>query len=164
MSDISFERRGALTYAAVVVEVTMDTLAEAIPVAHEEIERYLGSRGIEPAGPSIIRYRSISFDAPFTIECGWVIEEGQWIESPYIADLLDEGTYVVARHDGPYSGVGHTTEEAMTWGEANDARFNVLVGEAGDEWACWYEYYPTEPAMGPEGLQGRVDVCLLTRR
>lgn len=160
MTDISLERRGALTYAAVVVEVTMGGLAEAIPRAHEDIERYLGSRGIEPAGPSIIRYRTISFDGPFTIEVGWVIEEGQWIEAPYIADLLDEGTYVVARHDGPYSGVGHSTEDAMTWADAHDVRFNVLD----DEWACWYEYYPTEPSMGAEGLQGRVDVCLLTRQ
>jgi len=138
----------------------MQTIGERIPAAYEELARYLASRGIEPTGPSVIRYREVDPDGDFVIEVGWEIEEGQRIDAPYFADIMPEGTYAVLTHRGPYTGIGATTRVLMEWGD--DAGVRFAWDDASEAWDCWFEHYLTEPTFGPEGPEGSMDICLLT--
>lgn len=162
----------ALTYVAARLEVTMDSIGERVGETLDELERYMASRGIEPAGPSLIRYRAVSVDAPFVIEVGWVTEEGIWIDAPYAADVLPQGRYVTATHVGPYSGLSASTGETLDWADAEGVRFDVasarssgdgpVTGDAYEAWGCWYELYVTDSVASPAGPAGTVEIRLLT--
>ncbi|MEX0914148.1 MAG: GyrI-like domain-containing protein [Demequina sp.] len=154
------ESRPALTYCALPVEVTMSTLTSAMGPAIDELERYMDSRGIQPSGPSLLRYRTVSERAPFIVEVGWVMEETPWIDVPFVADTLPAGRYAVAVHEGPYSQLSATTGELLDWGRAEHMIFDVIHTSEGSEWASWYELYTGVPAYGPDGPAGTVEVCV----
>lgn len=162
MASPSLERREALTYCAIPVDVTMGTLAAIVPGAIDQLEQYLGSRGIEPAGPSLIRYRTVSEQAPFTVEVGWVTEPGIWIDAPFVADVLPAGRYATLRHDGPYAELHEATARLHAWADQIAEPYDVTAGPAGELWECWYELYLDDPHVGPQGPQGAVEIGVLT--
>ncbi len=161
MTEFASEKRPAVTYSAVAVAVTMVSMGAAIADAFAQLETYLGSRGINPTGPPLVRYRAISFDSPFTIEVGWETAEGVVVEAPYVADVLPAGTYVVAHFNGPYSAAGEATQAAIEWAAREGIALDVFHLADSSDWSCWYESYPREPTWGPSGPQGPVDICLL---
>jgi AraC family transcriptional regulator len=154
------ESRSAVTYCALPVEVTMRTLAAALSPAFEELERYMASRGIQPSGPSLVRYRTVSERAPFVVEVGWVVEESPWIDMPFVADTLPEGRYAVAEHHGPFAQVSAITGELLEWGRSEEMVFDVIHTVEGSDWASWYELYSGDAVYGPHGPAGAVEVCL----
>ncbi len=157
MTDASIGRRQALTYCALPVRVRMESIAHDVPCALEELERYMASRGIQPAGSSLIRYRSVTNGEPFVIEVGWVTHEDIWIDAPFVADVLPEGTYVTWHHDGPFADLTRATSEALVWGERHGAVYDIHEGQA---WASWYELYESDPRDGSRGPEGAVAICL----
>ncbi|PKQ27039.1 MAG: hypothetical protein CVT64_00900 [Actinobacteria bacterium HGW-Actinobacteria-4] len=177
-SPPSLTRLPALTYVAALVDVTMDSIGERVVEALDELERYMASRGIDPAGPSLIRYRALSEHTPFMIEVGWITAEGLWIDAPYVADVLPEGHYATATHVGPYGALGDSTDELLRWADAEGVTFAVanapgvpahggdlVIGTEsapGGEWGCWYELYVTDPVESPAGPWGTVEIRMLT--
>lgn len=158
------ERRAATTYCAVPIEVTMASIGERVPEAIDDLERYMASRGIEAVGPSLIRYRSVSDEHPFTIEVGWVTREDVWIDAPFVADALPQGDYAVSVHHGPYADLSAATARLLEWGAGAGLDFAAgRVGTGADAWECWYEFYVSDPVVGPHGPEGAVEICLLLR-
>ena len=157
------EHRAAVVYCALPVSVRMDTIGADVPGAYDELETYMSSRGIQPAGPALLRYRTISETAPFVIDVGWVTEEAVWIDSPYVADVLPEGDYVVLTYEGPYADLSAATGRALDWATAQNLKFDAQTQSAGDDWASWYELYETDPVDGPRGPEGTVTICLKVR-
>jgi hypothetical protein len=151
-----------MTYCALPVTVTMESIPARVAGALDDVERYLSSRGIEITGPSLIRYRFVSEVVPFSIEVGWLIDAEIWIDAPFMADVLPEGAYAMLTHEGPYSQLGVDTGTLLAWGEREGVNFDVKRADAGDVWTCWYEVYVDDPVDGPEGLGGPVEICLLT--
>lgn len=160
MSEPEVVRRAALTYCALPVRVTMDSLASEVPAAVEELERYMASRGIQPSGTSLIRYRTVSSAEPFVIDVGWVTEEDIWIDAPFVADVCPAGTYVELAHQGPFAELTAATARALHWGASHDVQFDT---QPDDAWACWYELYESDPIDGPTGPEGVVRICLKLR-
>lgn len=160
MTGMRLEHRPGIAYCALPVDVTMATLAAVVPDAMDDLERYMASRGIQPTGPSLIRYRTVSEHHPFTIEVGWAVEHGPWIDAPFIADTLPAGRYAAASHVGPYSELHAVTSALLEWGTDEGAIFDVIRADNGDHWLSWYELYADDPVEGPDGPEGAVEVCL----
>jgi effector-binding domain-containing protein len=156
------ERRDAVTYVALPVAVTMRTIAERIGEAYEQLDRYLASRGIQPNGPSMVRYRVLDMDHSFTIEVGWEVAENTWVDLPYVADVLPGGRYAVASYTGPYSRLDEVAAETMMWADLQNLTFDVEPGARGDVWASRLERYLDEPRLGVDGLEGPTEVCIRT--
>lgn len=164
MSNATFraERREPITYVALPVQVTMADIGERIGGAYDQLDRYLASRGINPSGPSLVRYRVLDMDGSFTIEVGWIIAEGTWIDAPFVADALPAGRYAVGAFDGPYASLEEVTGETMMWADLQNLTFDITPAADGDDWAGRVELYLDDPREGPAGLEGPVEVCLLT--
>lgn len=161
--DRTLEQRARLSYVAFPMTLSAAEFTLRIPEGYRRLDGYLGGRGLEDRGPSIIRYRRGSEVGSMDVEVGWVMDAVGAVPAPFVADTFPAGTYVVGWHDGPYARIGETTVATMAWGEANGAEFDVERDPAGDRWACWYELYLAEPMFGPEGPAGVVEVCILTR-
>jgi effector-binding domain-containing protein len=163
MADQSLEQRAGLPYIAFPMTLSVEHLSRRIPEGYRELDLYLGERGLEDRGPSIIRYRRGSEAGLMDIEVGWVMDGVGAVPAPLVVDVLPAGDYVVGWHNGPYSGLVRTMREVYAWGEANGLAFDMEPDVDGDRWASWYELYLAEPMFGPEGPTGAVEVCLLTR-
>jgi effector-binding domain-containing protein len=163
MTDQRIERRVGLPYVAVPMTLPASLFARRIPEGYRELDLYLGERGLEERGPSIIRYRRGSETGPMDIEVGWVMDEVGPVPDPFIVDVLPAGVYLVGWHNGPYAGLVRTMREVFEWGQANGLMFDMEPDPGGNRWGCWYELYLAEPMSGPAGPSGSVEVCLLTR-
>jgi len=162
MSSAQFqvEQREPITYCALPVTVRMNDIGARVAVAYEQLDLYLASRGIQPNGPGIIRYRLLEMGRPFTIEVGWAIPENTWIDLPYVADVLPAGRYVVGSHLGSFAVLDEVTSEALMWADLQDLTFDMSPSDAGDHWASRAELYLEAPKLGPQGLGGPVEICM----
>ncbi len=165
MADFRVENRKAVDYIALPVYTSMADLPARVSVAFSELDAYLVQMGIESTGGSLIRYRSVSFDAPFTVEVAYPVASQPRVRDRYVADRLESGTYAVAEQRAPYSTIGELTGELLEWGKKGGLDFAVEQGaSAGAEsWQCWYENYVDDPVEGRLGLEGTVQVCILLR-
>ncbi|WP_062210863.1 GyrI-like domain-containing protein [Demequina oxidasica] len=163
MSNATYrvENREPVTYVALPVTVTMHDIGERIGAAYTQLDVYLAARGINPSGPSLVRYRKLDMRGPFTIEVGWVIPENTWIDLPYVADVLPAGRYAVGSFEGPYAHLEEVTRETLMWADLKDLNFDVEPGVDG-KWASRVELYLDDPREGEEGLEGPVEVAILT--
>jgi len=155
------ERREPVTYVALPVTVTMRDIGERIGAAYDQLNIYLASRGINPTGPGVVRYRRLDMRGPFNIEVGWVIPANTWIDLPYVADALPGGHYAVGAYTGPYTNLAEVTNETMMWADLNNLTFDVDLGTGGD-WTSRVEFYHGDPREVVDGLDGHVEVCILT--
>lgn len=165
MAEFRVERREAVDYIALPVHTTMADLPARVSVAFNELDAYLEQRGAETTGAGLIRYRAVSFDAPFTVEVAQAVTWQPRVRDRYLVDTLPAGTYAVAEQRGPYIWIGGLTQELMTWGETAGLDFALEHGADGrpDVWESWYERYVDDPVEGRLGLEGTVQVCLLLR-
>lgn len=165
MAEFGVERREAVDYIALPVHTTLAGLSARVGEAFAELDVYLDQRGAEITGAGLIRYRSVTVDAPFTVEVAHAVTNVPRVRDRYRIGRLEAGLYAVAEQRGPYAWIGGLTQELMQWGDAQGLDFAMTLGhgERPDEWECWYERYPESPVEGPQGLEGMVQVCVLLR-
>ena len=152
-----------MRYCALPDTLDAAEMTEGIRDAYRALDFYLGEKGLEERGPSIIRYRRSSEGGTHHVEIGWVMPDIDEVERPFVVETLPEGSYVVGWHNGAYARIGETTRELISWGDARHVTWDVEVDDDGEAWASWYELYLTEPSFGPEGPVGSVEVCLRVR-
>jgi hypothetical protein len=102
-------------------------------------------------------------EGPFVIEVGWVIPEDTWVDAPFVADGLPGGRYAVASYSGPFADLVEVTTETLIWADLEGLTFDVAPAQGGEYWASRVEFYLDDPPLGPAGLEGSVEVCILTR-
>ena len=66
--EVQIQRREAQSYAALPMQVTMESLAAAVNQAFPELFGWLARHAIAPAGPPFIRYLVIDMAAGLQIE------------------------------------------------------------------------------------------------
>ncbi|MDN4476428.1 GyrI-like domain-containing protein [Demequina sp. SYSU T00192] len=151
----------ARAYVAMPMDVSLAQLPRVVREEFDRVAALLASRGIAPRG-AVIRYVSARPDGTFSIEVGHLVDAADLEGSPIEPDILPEGEYSVARHEGPYSGIGEVTRALMdSWGPAGVAPASAHT-TTGDDYASWYELYLDMPREGPEGPEGAVEICVLT--
>jgi effector-binding domain-containing protein len=159
---LGLQLRDPVGYAALPVTVTTRTMGESVGEAFERVGQYLNSRGIRPSGPGLIRYRQLNMEGPLVIEVGWVVPEDTWIDAPFVAEVLPGGRYAVASYSGPFADLVEVTTETLIWADLEGLTFDVTPAQGGEYWASRVEFYLEDPRVGPAGLEGQVEVCILT--
>ncbi len=160
MGEINVERRGELKYVALAMNVTWSNMALRVTEAFDSLASYLATHGVEPSGPSLIRYRTRSSERPFQIEIGWVVDTPQWIEAPYVVDSLPAGRFVAARHEGSYYGLGRLANEMELWAKAEGHEIDRAEARGVTSWAAMAELHVTERLEGVAGPEGTVDLIM----
>ncbi|WP_084104653.1 hypothetical protein [Demequina sp. NBRC 110056] len=166
MAEFRIARRAPVAYVGLPVETTLETLPADVGAGFEELDRYVEMRGIDLAGPSLLRYRDFSYEGTFTVEVGLALSgrgDRPRVRDPFVLDELAKGHFAVAEQRGPYAWIGGLTRELMTWGESRGMDYAVSGADGVDTWECWYEWYPEPPVESASGLEGPVEVCLLLR-
>ncbi|MDN4483232.1 GyrI-like domain-containing protein [Demequina lignilytica] len=157
------EHLPARAYVAMPMDVAMHDLPRVVGEEFDRVASLLASRGIAPRG-AVIRYVAARTDGTFSIEVGHLVDAEDLEGSPIEPDQLPAGRYSVARHDGPYAGLGRVTRELMDAWPGQGLRPAMAHTATGDDYACWYERYLDMPRQGPEGPEGAVEICVLVEK
>ena len=159
--EVQIQRRGAQSYAALPMQVTMDTLAGAVDQAFPELFAWLAGHAIAPAGPPIIRYLVIDMAAGLQIEMGVPVATAIDGDGRIRPGVLPAGRYAVLRHTGPYDGLVAGNAALQRWAEEHGITFDSWDTPEGTAWRARAEHYLTTPATEPDPSKWEVDVAYL---
>jgi effector-binding domain-containing protein len=163
---VQIQRREAQSYAAIPMQVTMDTLAGGVDQAFPELFGWLARHAIAPAGPPLIRYLVIDMAAGLQIEMGvpvaTAIDDGGSGDGGRITSgVLPAGRYAVLRHTGPYDGLVASNAALQRWAGEHGITFDSRDTPEGTAWRARAEHYLTNPAAEPDPSKWEVDVAYL---
>jgi effector-binding domain-containing protein len=159
--EVQIQRRGAQSYAALPMQVTMDTLAGAVDQAFPELFAWLAGHAIAPAGAPIIRYLVIDMAAGLQIEMGVPVATAIDGDGRIRPGVLPAGRYAVLRHTGPYDGLVAGHAALQRWAEEHGITFDSWDTPEGTAWRARAEHYLTNPATEPDPSKWEVDVAYL---
>jgi len=168
--EVQIQRREAQSYAAIPMQVTMDTLGGAVDQAFPELFGWLARHAIAPAGPPFIRYLVIDMAAGLQIEMGVPVataiddtgRDGGSDDGGRITPaVLPAGRYAVLRHTGPYDGLVASNAALQRWAEEHGVTFDSWDTPQGTAWRARAEHYLTNPAAEPDPSKWEVDVAYL---
>lgn len=139
--------RAAQPYLAVRGTVTMTTIG-AVADRIGELFALLGERGVEPAGPPILRYRVIDMERELVLEAGVPLPSADLqVEGDLFVDELPAGRYAEVTHHGHPGGLVEATAALLAWAEREGLRWDVHDSPDGDVWGCRVERYLDEPGQ-----------------
>jgi effector-binding domain-containing protein len=159
--EVQIQRRGAQSYAALPMQVTMDTLAGAVDQAFPELFAWLAGHAIAPAGAPIIRYLVIDMAAGLQIEMGVPVATAIDGDGRIRPGVLPAGRYAVLRHTGPYDGLVASNAALQRWAGEHGIAFDSWDTPEGTAWRARAEHYLTNPAAEPDPSKWEVDVAYL---
>jgi effector-binding domain-containing protein len=168
--EVQIQRREAQSYAAIPMQVTMESLAGAVDQAFPELFGWLARHAIAPAGPPFIRYLVIDMAAGLQIEMGvpvaTAIDDGggdgdSGNGGRITPGVLPAGRYAVLRHTGPYDGLIASNAALQRWAEEQGITFDSWGTPEGTAWRARAEHYLTNPAAEPDPSKWEVDVAYL---
>ncbi len=163
MVNIGVENRPALHYAALPLSVSFANLPLRVSEAFDALGGYFATRGIEPVGPALIRYRTKHVERPFNIEVGWAVAPDAWIEAPYVLSTIPGGKYVTARQEGDFRDLAKLEEDMVRWAAAQSVELDVTEERTGAVWGANIELHPEGQADPLSNPRGFVELCLLAR-
>ncbi len=142
------------------VEVTLDTIGERVGEVFDDVEARLRDAHVDVTGAGLLRYTTVSRHETFVVDVAFEVPVETAVPPGLRAHTLPGGLYAVARQYGAYSWIGGLTKELMDWGDHQGLDYAMVPSPAGDAWESWFEAYPDPPIMGPEGLEGPVEIGL----
>ena len=159
--EVQIQRRGAQSYAALPMQVTMDTLAGAVDQAFPELFGWLARHAIAPAGPPFIRYLVIDMAAGLQIEMGVPVATAIDGDGRIRPGVLPAGRYAVLRHTGPYDGLIASNAALQRWAGEHGITLDSWDTPEGTAWRARAEHYLTNPATEPDPSKWEVNVAYL---
>lgn len=142
--------RPAAPYAAIKVMVTMDQLGAVIPPLNGEVFRWLGVRGVTPAGPPFWKYNLIDMQRGLEIEAGVTVAEPVSGDERVLGGVLPGGRYVTMRHVGHPSTLTAATASLLEWTAGRGLVWDKVATTQGERWGARLEIYLTDPQEEPD--------------
>jgi effector-binding domain-containing protein len=159
ISDQRVETRPDQHYAAIRTEVSMDGFGDLLGPLWGEVFGWLGGRGVEPAGPPIIRYDVIDMERAMEIEVGVPVGAPVEEDDRVIAGVLPSGRYAVLTHRGDYSGLVEANAALQDWAAGEGLQLDQWSTERGDAFGGRVEFYPTDPNEEPDPARWETEVA-----
>jgi len=157
--DERVETRPDQPYAAIPAEVSMDGFGDLLGPLWGEVFGWLGTRGIEPAGPPLIRYKVIDMERTMQIEVGVPVAAPIDGDDRVIGGVLPAGRYAVLSHFGDYSGLVEANGALLDWVAAEGESVDQRPTGGGDAFGGRVEFYPTDPEEEPDPSKWQTDVA-----
>ena len=159
ISDERIEERDDQPYAAIRTTVTMDGFGEVLGPMWGEVFGWLGARGIEAAGPPLIRYRVIDMERQMSIDVGVPIAEPAQGDGRVIGDVLPAGRWARLTHRGHYDGLVDANAALQAWAADRGLAFDQREGPDGDAFGGRIESYLTDPVEEPDPERWETEVA-----
>jgi effector-binding domain-containing protein len=159
ISDQRVENRPDQQYAAIRTEVSMDGFGDLLGLLWGEVFGWLGVRGVDPAGPPLIRYNVIDMEGAMEIEVGVPVAARIEGDDRVTGGVLPAGRYAVLSYFGDYSGLVEANAALQDWAAAEGLEFDQRSTGRGDAFGGRVESYPTDPEQEPDPSKWQTDVA-----
>jgi effector-binding domain-containing protein len=159
ITDERVEDRGDQPYAAIRATVTMDGFGDLLGPSWGEVFGWLAERGIEPAGPPLIRYRVIDMERQLEIDIGVPTAAPVNGDGRVVGDTLPAGRYARLTYRGHYDGLVDANAALQDWTAKQGLEFDQRAGPGGDVFGARIESYLTDPEEEPDPASWETEVA-----
>lgn len=160
LSEPKLEQRAAQPYVAIRRQVTMQELGTVLPPLHDDVIRWLKSKGEATAGAPFFRYGLMDMDENrFDVEVGWPVAAPLASDGDIVAGVLPAGRYGVVLNTGPYNDLVGAHYALLEWGKKHNVVWQT--SDNGQVWGARIEFYITDPAEEPDPQKWETEVAFL---
>ncbi len=159
-SEPQVEQRAAQPYMGIRTQTPMSALPTVIPQLTGEVYQWLAQQGVEPAGPSIIRYHVIDMAGQLDIELGVPVATDLAGDGRIQASVLPAGRYATLVYTGDYAGLMAANGMLLDWGKAQGLAWDQQATDQGDHFGARYESYIRDPANEPDPAKWETEVAM----
>jgi len=160
ITEPNLERRSEQNYAVIRQHVSIP-FGPVLGQLWKEVSDWLGSKGITPSGPPIIRYLTTDMDKGLDIEVGFPVSSAVPGEGRISGVVFPAGRYAVTVHSGPYDDLVAATAELLAWAEKNGIVWQTSIMDNVEWWAARIESYPTDPDKEPDPKKWKTELAFL---
>lgn len=157
------ETRPAQPYVALHHKTDIGSLITLIPHDVDTLTEWLGSRGVVPAGPPLVRYHMCPTDptpdAPLEISIGFPTAELMLSEEPFVVGTLPEGNYATLVFTGVENGIAGNAA-LIEWAQQHGHRWDSQPVEGGEQFSGRYESMIDGPEDNPDTAEWRTEVAI----
>jgi effector-binding domain-containing protein len=133
-------------YLFIPAAVTMQSIGPTIPELLGELFGWSGRRGIEPAGPPLVKYNLIDMEREMLIEVGIPVATPTEGDDRVQSGTLPAGRYAHVLHVGHPTTLVEATGQLLDWAKQQGLTFD----EKDDRWAARLEIYLSDPDDQPD--------------
>ena len=153
------EERPDIPYAGIRVTTPFRGMLSVRDRLLAEVRAAIAEAGIETIGYGFLRLHVIDMDGPMDLEAGYFTDGPVRIGHPRLrAGSMTAGTYATMR----YRDHARRANQALQdWARDNDLRLDRRTVPEGDEFACRYEAFWTDPAIEPRKTKWTVELSIL---
>ena len=164
----SIEQRRQQPYAGISAEAASEAeFRQVVDRSFPELFGWLGSHGIEPAGPPFIRYLELSGEGqPLRFELGAPTREAPAADGPVHAGILPAGRYATYLHVGPYThaevaDLADARSLLSEWAEAEGIDLEGSPTAGGTAFEANVEHYLTDASREPDWSKWQTELVYL---
>lgn len=157
VSEPKIDDRPEKPYMGIRTQTPFKGMFKVVDKLRKELSAWLEQQGIEPAGPSFLRYHVIDMAGEMDVEYGIPVETVLPGDKRVSAGVLPAGRYASVI----YIGHGLTGNKALIeWAKANDIAWDRWDDEKGDAFRSRCETYLTDPKIEPRKTKWEIEVAI----
>lgn len=157
------KRRKKQPYLSIRSQLARRNLRRQAVLFFSEIREFMGSRGIEDAGPGFMRYLSIGRDGEIDMEFGYLTARVHAGGGPVRAGILPSGTFMTAEWTGPYEKLPEVNAMLPAWARHTGVELDMTETEEATIFGCRLEIYHISPRHTEDDANFRTEISILTR-
>jgi len=153
------EKRRAIPYVGIRVITPFRGMLAARDRLLAEARAGIKEAGIETVGHGFLRLHVIDMDGPMDLEAGYFTAGPSHIAHPKLrSGSMAAGSYATMK----YRDHARRANQALQdWARDNGSVLDRRTVPEGDEFACRYEAYWTDPAVEPRKTKWTVELAIL---
>ena len=160
ITEPKIEHRNAQPYMGIRAQVTMQELGKVLPPLWGEVYGWLASKGLQPTGAPLWRYRVIDMAAKLEIDVAVPVAAAAIGDNRIIADILPAGRYATLIYTGPYEGLMQATADLLAWAEKKSVIWDKQpAGPKSEAWQARVENYLTDPTKEPDPAKWETELA-----
>ena len=153
----SIEYRDEKKYMGIRTQTPFNGMFAVVDELRKELYGWFKVQGIEPEGPSFLRYHVIDMAGEVDIEFGIQMTEHVPGDQRVTPGVLPAGHYANLIYRG--SGMG-PNKALIHWAAENGLAWDRWDDAKGDGFRCRYEAYLADPRIEPRKKQWDVDLAI----
>jgi effector-binding domain-containing protein len=162
MTDPEIETRPERPYVGITRRVSMERFASVVPPLLGQVFAWLGTTGIDPAGPPFFRYAVIDMSGEMEVSAGVPTAEPVGGDDEIESGTIPAGKYVTAVHTGHPQELMEATRRLLDWAESRGVTWAMHPEPDGEHWDGRFEFYFDSPDDEPDMTKWRTELAFLT--